>query len=116
MAKENEKNFEKVSRAWGNYIVLEKGERYKIKKITVEVGKSLSLQKHFHRSEHWVVVQGAAQVTIENEEKIVRINESIYVPIAAKHQLANPGKTDLIIIEVQLGDYLSEDDIVRFEI
>jgi mannose-1-phosphate guanylyltransferase/mannose-6-phosphate isomerase len=102
-------------RPWGNYKVLEEGDRDKIKRITVEPGERLSLQMHHHRSEHWVIVKGIAKVTIGTEEKIVCENESIYVPKCTLHRLENPSTTPLEIIEVQVGDYLEEDDIVRFE-
>jgi mannose-1-phosphate guanylyltransferase/mannose-6-phosphate isomerase len=89
--------------------------RYRVKRIVVKPGSSLSLQKHFHRSEHWVVVQGTAEVTLGNDVRIVHENESIYIPIGSVHRLANPGKIPLELIEVQVGSYLGEDDIVRFE-
>ena len=109
-----------VYRPWGSYTELEKGERYRIKKITVKPGEALSLQLHYHRSEHWVVVKGTAKVVLEDEngelkEYFVHENESIYVPKTAKHRLINPGKIPLEIIEVQVGEYVEEDDIVRFE-
>ncbi|WP_456465234.1 mannose-1-phosphate guanylyltransferase/mannose-6-phosphate isomerase [Persephonella sp.] len=107
-------------RPWGKYKVLEEGERYKIKKIVVEPGESLSLQMHYHRSEHWVVVKGTAKVVLEDEknglkEYFVHENESFYVPKTKKHRLINPGKLPLEIIEIQVGEYVGEDDIVRFE-
>jgi len=108
-----------IYRPWGSYIELEKGERYKIKRLTVYPGESLSLQMHHYRSEHWIVVKGTAKVIIDEGEKIKEIfiqeNESIYVPKATKHRLINPGKIPLEIIEVQVGDYVEEDDIVRFD-
>jgi mannose-1-phosphate guanylyltransferase len=102
-------------RPWGQFRVLEARPGYKIKKITVHPGHKLSLQKHFHRSEHWVVVQGTALVTIEDQEKLITVNESTYIPIGARHRLENPGKVDLVIIETQVGGYTEEDDILRFE-
>jgi mannose-1-phosphate guanylyltransferase len=104
-----------VHRPWGTYTILEEDDRYKIKRIVVKPGKRLSLQKHFHRSEHWVVVSGTAIVYCNGEEKLVRTNESVYIPIGDTHRLENPGKVDLILIEAQVGQYLGEDDIVRFE-
>lgn len=102
-------------RPWGSYTVLGEGDNYKMKKIVVLPGGSLSLQMHYHRSEHWVVVSGTAEVTIGDEVKPVRAGESVFIPKTVKHRLANPGKVMLEIIEVQNGDYLEEDDIVRFD-
>ncbi len=102
-------------RPWGSYTVLEEGPRYKIKRIVVNPGASLSLQMHYHRSEHWVVVRGTARVTIGDKEHFLHENESVFVPKSTKHRLENPGKIPLEIIEVQNGEYLGEDDIVRFE-
>lgn len=102
-------------RPWGTYTVLENETSYKIKRIVVKSGKRLSLQKHFHRSEHWVVVSGTAMVEIEGKETIVRANESTFIPMGMLHRLSNPGKIDLILIEVQVGEYTGEDDIVRIE-
>ncbi|MGI1658561.1 MAG: mannose-1-phosphate guanylyltransferase/mannose-6-phosphate isomerase [Desulfitobacterium sp.] len=102
-------------RPWGSYTVLEEMERFKMKRIVVKPGKRLSLQKHYHRNEHWVVVSGTARITIEDEEKIVRTNESTYIPMGKLHRLENPGKIDLVLIEVQVGEYLGEDDIVRVD-
>jgi mannose-1-phosphate guanylyltransferase/mannose-6-phosphate isomerase len=89
--------------------------RYKVKRIVVKPGGKLSLQKHFHRSEHWVVVKGTAEVTLGNDVRCVHENESIYIPIGSIHRLANPGKIPLELIEVQVGSYLGEDDIVRLD-
>lgn len=100
-------------RPWGTYTVLETGDRYKIKRIVVKPGKRLSLQKHFHRSEHWIVVSGTALVRVGNEEKIVRANESVYIPIGELHRLENPGTIPLVLVEAQVGEYTGEDDIVR---
>ncbi|ACX72266.1 mannose-1-phosphate guanylyltransferase/mannose-6-phosphate isomerase [Methanocaldococcus vulcanius M7] len=105
----------KVYRPWGCYEVLEEGRFYKVKKITVLPGKKLSYQLHYHRSEHWVIVKGMARVIIEGEEKFVRSGESIFVRSGYKHRLENPGKIPLEVIEIQVGEYLEEDDIVRFE-
>ncbi|CAD5107399.1 mannose-1-phosphate guanylyltransferase/mannose-6-phosphate isomerase [Zestomonas carbonaria] len=104
-----------VCRPWGSYTVLEEGARFKIKRIVVKSGASLSLQMHHHRSEHWVVVQGMARVVNGGEPKLVSANESTYIPAGHKHRLENPGVIDLVMIEVQSGEYLGEDDIVRFE-
>jgi mannose-1-phosphate guanylyltransferase/mannose-6-phosphate isomerase len=103
-----------VERPWGSYTVLEKGEKYKIKRVVLKPRAKLSLQLHRRRSEHWVVVSGTAKVTRENETYLVQTNESTYIPINTKHRLENPEETLLQIIEVQNGDYLQEDDIVRF--
>ncbi len=100
-------------RPWGTYTVLENGPRYKIKRIMVKPGEQLSLQMHYHRSEHWVVVRGTAKVTIGDTEVFVHENESAYVPKSTLHRLENPGKVPLEIIEVQNGEYVGEDDIVR---
>lgn len=102
-------------RPWGSYTVLEEGERYKIKRIVVNPNERLSLQMHYHRSEHWVVVKGAAKVTIGDKEINIHENESVYVPKSTLHRLENPGKVPLEIIEVQNGEYVGEDDIVRVE-
>ncbi len=102
-------------RPWGSFTLLEKGLRYKIKRITVNPGASLSLQMHHHRSEHWIVVKGTAKVTIADRETFVHENESVYVPKSTLHRLENPGKIPLEIIEVQVGEYVEEDDIKRFE-
>jgi mannose-1-phosphate guanylyltransferase / mannose-6-phosphate isomerase len=102
-------------RPWGHYEVLILGERFQVKRIVVKPGEKLSLQSHFHRAEHWVVVAGAAIVTRDKDEILVRENESIYLPLGCKHRLHNPGRVPLTLIEVQSGSYLGEDDIVRFE-
>ncbi|MCA7085501.1 mannose-1-phosphate guanylyltransferase/mannose-6-phosphate isomerase [Cupriavidus sp. DB3] len=104
-----------VKRPWGTYTVLEEGPRFKIKRIIVSPGASLSLQLHHHRSEHWIVVSGTAKVVNGEREFFVRTDESTYIPAGHKHRLENPGLVDLVMIEVQSGDYLGEDDIVRFE-
>lgn len=104
-----------VYRPWGSYTVLEEGDRYKMKRIEVKPGHSLSLQKHHHRSEHWIVVNGVAKVVNGDEELFVTANQSTYIPAGHKHRLTNPGVVDLIMIEVQSGEYLGEDDIVRYD-
>lgn len=104
-----------VHRPWGTYTILEEGPRFKIKRIVVKPGASLSLQMHHHRSEHWIVVSGMAKVINGVEEMYVNTNESTYIPAGHKHRLENPGVLDLVMIEVQSGEYMGEDDIVRFE-
>jgi mannose-1-phosphate guanylyltransferase/mannose-6-phosphate isomerase len=105
----------KVHRPWGSYQSIDMGERHQVKRIVVKPGGRLSLQKHHNRSEHWIVVHGTAQVTVNELVKIVHENESIYIPIGATHRLENPGKIGLELIEVQTGSYLGEDDIIRIE-
>jgi mannose-1-phosphate guanylyltransferase/mannose-6-phosphate isomerase len=105
----------RVYRPWGHYESVDAGERFQVKRLVVAPGGTLSLQKHLHRAEHWVVVQGTAEVTIGNDKKIVHENESAYIPIGAVHRLANPGKIALELIEVQTGSYFGEDDIIRLE-
>ncbi|WP_297470155.1 mannose-1-phosphate guanylyltransferase/mannose-6-phosphate isomerase [Thermococcus sp.] len=102
-------------RPWGSYTVLEEGDRYKIKRLTVLPGKKLSLQMHYHRSEHWVVVRGTAKVIVGDKEILLRPGESTFIPAGVKHRLENPGKVVLEVIETQIGEYLGEDDIVRFD-
>jgi mannose-1-phosphate guanylyltransferase/mannose-6-phosphate isomerase len=104
-----------IYRPWGYYQSVDTGARYQVKRIVVKPGGRLSLQKHFHRSEHWVVVRGAAEVTIGTDTRTIHENESIYIPIGSVHRLANPGKIPLELIEVQVGSYLGEDDIMRLE-
>ena len=104
-----------VYRPWGVYRTLQTGDRFLVKLITVNPGARLSLQRHYHRAEHWVVVNGTALVTRDDEEVLVRENESIYLPLGCAHRLANPGKLPLNLIEVQSGPYLQEDDIVRID-
>ena len=103
------------SRPWGCFTILDEGIGYKVKRISVKPGEKLSLQYHHHRSEHWTVIQGEATVTIGESTKPVKINESVYIPLKEKHALANEGEELMQIIEVQVGDYLREDDIVRLE-
>ena len=105
----------KTERPWGWYDVIDQGDRYKVKNIMVKPGHRLSLQKHHHRTEHWIVVKGTAEVQLNNNLQLLGENQSIYVPLGCEHRLSNPGKIPLSIIEVQSGAYLEEDDIVRFE-
>lgn len=105
----------KVYRPWGNYDSIDNGERFQAKRIVVKSGAKLSVQMHHHRAEHWIVVSGTAHVTINDEERLLTENQSVYIPLGAVHALENPGKIDLELIEVQTGSYLGEDDIVRFE-
>ena len=104
-----------VTRPWGTYTTLQEGPSFKIKRIEVKPGASLSLQMHHHRSEHWVVVSGTAKVTIDESVVLLAPNQSTYVPLGSKHRLENPGRAPLCLIEVQCGDYVGEDDIVRFD-
>ncbi|HZZ61801.1 MAG TPA: mannose-1-phosphate guanylyltransferase/mannose-6-phosphate isomerase [Roseiarcus sp.] len=105
----------RMYRPWGYYQSVDHGPRYQVKRIVVRPGGRLSLQKHHHRAEHWVVVHGTAEVTLNGAVQLVHENESVYLPIGSEHRLANPGKIDLELIEVQTGSYLGEDDIVRIE-
>ncbi|MEI6027447.1 MAG: mannose-1-phosphate guanylyltransferase/mannose-6-phosphate isomerase [Betaproteobacteria bacterium] len=105
----------KVHRPWGWYDSVDAGERFQVKRILVKPGASLSLQKHHHRAEHWIVVRGTAEVTCGDKKLLLTENQSTYIPLGEVHRLANPGKVPLEIIEVQSGSYLGEDDIVRFE-
>lgn len=105
----------KVYRPWGTYELISKGEKFVVKKISVKPGASLSMQKHLHRSEHWIVVAGEAQVTVDGSRRNLQANESTYIPVGVKHRLANNTNDPLELIEIQSGDYLSEDDIVRFD-
>jgi len=105
----------KVARPWGTYDSVDIGERHQVKRITVRPGAKLSLQMHFHRAEHWIVVKGTALVTMGEKEVLLSENQSTYIPLGVQHRLQNPGKTDLELIEVQSGSYLGEDDIIRFE-
>ena len=102
-------------RPWGTYTVLEEGSRFKIKRIEVKPGAALSLQMHYHRSEHWIVVSGTAKIVNGEDETLIRTNESTYIPAGTPHRLVNPGTIVLVMIEVQSGEYLGEDDIVRFD-
>jgi mannose-1-phosphate guanylyltransferase/mannose-6-phosphate isomerase len=105
----------RMYRPWGYYQDVDLATRYRVKRIVVKAGSKLSLQKHFHRSEHWAVVKGTAEVTLQEDVRIVHENESIYIPIGSVHRLANPGKIPLELIEVQVGSYLGEDDIMRID-
>ena len=105
----------KIYRPWGNYTTIGEGNRWLAKLIEVNPNASLSLQMHNYRAEHWVVVKGTAKVEIDGENKLLSENQSIYIPLGSKHRLTNPGRIPLILIEVQSGAYLSEDDIVRFD-
>jgi len=105
----------KVHRPWGSYEGLGKAERFQVKHIVVKPNQSLSLQMHYHRSEHWIVVKGSAEITRGEETFLLTENQSTYIPLGTKHRLRNPGKVPLEIIEVQSGSYLGEDDIVRFD-
>lgn len=104
---------DKDTRPWGTFEVLDKGERHQVKRIVVKPGGILSLQKHFHRAEHWIVVKGTAQVVKGRTNHMLSENQSIYIELGEVHRLENPGKIDLEIIEVQTGSYLGEDDIIR---
>jgi mannose-1-phosphate guanylyltransferase/mannose-6-phosphate isomerase len=107
--------FPKDHRPWGWFERLVVGNRFQVKRILVHPGASLSLQSHFHRSEHWIVVEGTAKVTIDDEVKLVTENESVYLPLGCVHRMENPGKLPMVLIEVQTGAYVGEDDIVRYE-
>ena len=103
------------TRPWGTFTILEEGRGYKIKRIEVKPGHRLSLQMHYHRSEHWIVVSGTAKVVCGDQELIIKSNQSTYVPQCTAHRLENPGVIPLVLIEVQNGEYLGEDDIIRFQ-
>lgn len=105
----------RVYRPWGYYQGVDLGSRYQVKRLVVKPGAKLSLQKHYHRAEHWVVVHGTAEVTVDNTVTVVQENQSVYLPLGCVHRLVNPGKILLELIEVQVGSYLGEDDIVRLE-
>jgi mannose-1-phosphate guanylyltransferase/mannose-6-phosphate isomerase len=105
----------KVARPWGSYETLDEGQRFQIKRIIVDPGERLSLQRHYHRSEHWVVVRGTAEVTLGDTVTLLQENQSTYIPAGTTHRLANPGKVPVELIEVQCGAYLGEDDIVRLD-
>ncbi|MFN9176543.1 MAG: phosphomannose isomerase type II C-terminal cupin domain [Synechocystis sp.] len=99
---------------WGRVTMLEEGPRYRINRIVVKPGQHMSTQMHYHRSEHWIVVSGTAKVTCNGEERLLRQKESTYVPMNTTHRVENPGVIDLVLIEVQNGEYLGDDDIIRF--
>jgi mannose-1-phosphate guanylyltransferase/mannose-6-phosphate isomerase len=105
----------RVARPWGAYDCVDAGPRFQVKRIVVNPGATLSLQKHHHRAEHWIVVSGTAEVTNGDKVTLLTENQSTYIPLGQVHRLANPGKVPLEIIEVQSGSYLGEDDIVRIE-
>jgi mannose-1-phosphate guanylyltransferase / mannose-6-phosphate isomerase len=107
--------FPRDHRPWGWFETLVLGERFQVKRIVVNPGASLSLQSHVHRAEHWIVVSGTAQVTIAEKVTLVPENQSVYIPLGAKHRMHNPGKVPMVLIEVQTGSYLGEDDIIRYE-
>ncbi len=100
-------------RPWGNYRTVDTGDRFQVKRITVKPGAKLSLQKHYHRAEHWIVVHGTAIVQCGDDRQLLHENQSVYIPVGTEHRLENPGKIALELIEVQSGGYLGEDDIVR---
>ncbi|MBK0329296.1 mannose-1-phosphate guanylyltransferase/mannose-6-phosphate isomerase [Rhodobacteraceae bacterium F11138] len=108
-------SFPKDHRPWGWFESLAIGERFQVKRIVVHPGAALSLQSHHHRSEHWIVVEGTAKVTVDDEVKLVSENQSVYIPLGAVHRMENPGKVPMVLIEVQTGSYLGEDDIIRYE-
>ena len=105
----------KTERPWGWYEVIDQGDRFKVKNIEVKPGHRLSLQKHHHRTEHWIVVSGTAEVQLNDARQLIGENQSTYIPLGCKHRLSNPGKIPLKIIEVQCGSYLEENDIERFD-
>ena len=107
--------FPRDHRPWGWFESLAMGERFQVKRIVVHPGAALSLQSHHHRSEHWIVVQGTAKVTVNAEVRLISENQSVYIPLGAVHRMENPGKLDMVLIEVQTGSYLGEDDIIRYE-
>lgn len=107
--------FPKDHRPWGWFESLVIGDRFQVKRIVVHPGAALSLQSHHHRSEHWIVVEGTARVTVDEEIKLVSENQSVYIPLGAVHRMENPGKVPMVLIEVQTGSYLGEDDIIRYE-
>ncbi|HYY93700.1 MAG TPA: phosphomannose isomerase type II C-terminal cupin domain [Pyrinomonadaceae bacterium] len=102
-------------RPWGSFTVLDEGEGFKVKRIEVLPGKRLSYQRHARRAEHWMVVAGAARVTLDGGETLVRLGETVDIPVGTAHRIENPGADLLILIEIQRGDYLGEDDITRLE-
>ena len=112
---DNNECYHTITRPWGTYTVLEVAKGYKLKRIEVKPNKRLSLQKHYHRNEHWIVLSGTATVSVDGATKIVRANESVYIQMGQAHRLANEGKIPLVIVEVQVGEYTGEDDIVRLE-
>jgi mannose-1-phosphate guanylyltransferase/mannose-6-phosphate isomerase len=107
--------FPRDHRPWGWFESLARGDRFQVKRIVVKPGAALSLQSHHHRSEHWIVVQGTARVTVDDHVRLVSENQSVYIPLGSRHRLENPGKLPMVLIEVQTGPYLGEDDITRYE-
>jgi mannose-1-phosphate guanylyltransferase/mannose-6-phosphate isomerase len=107
--------FPRDFRPWGWYESLARGPRFQVKRIVVHAGAALSLQSHVHRAEHWTVVEGTARVTVDGEVRLLTENQSVYIPLGAVHRLENPGKLPMVLIEVQTGSYLGEDDIIRYE-
>ncbi|WP_460275367.1 mannose-1-phosphate guanylyltransferase/mannose-6-phosphate isomerase [Celeribacter sp. ULVN23_4] len=108
-------HFPKDHRPWGWFESLVIGGRFQVKRIHVHPGAALSLQSHFHRSEHWIVVEGTAEVTVDDEVRLVSENQSVYIPLGAVHRMKNPGKVPMVLIEVQTGSYVGEDDIIRYD-
>jgi mannose-6-phosphate isomerase len=113
MTKDNSPKYD--DRPWGSFTVLDEGEDYKVKRIEVLPGKRLSYQKHARRAEHWFIVQGTARATLDGRDIILNVGEYIDIPIGGAHRIENPGEVKMIFIEVQRGDYLGEDDIVRLQ-
>ncbi|MFZ1479835.1 MAG: cupin domain-containing protein, partial [Paracoccaceae bacterium] len=107
--------FARDHRPWGHFETLALADRFQVKRIVVKPGAALSLQSHFHRAEHWIVVSGTAKVTIGDAVQLIGENQSVYIPLGVKHRLENPGRLPMVLIEVQTGSYLGEDDIVRYE-
>jgi mannose-6-phosphate isomerase-like protein (cupin superfamily) len=105
----------KEERPWGSFEILHEEETIKVKRIIVKPGKRLSLQSHNHRSENWVIIEGNAVVTLDEEEIPRSPNQSVYIPVGAKHRISNPGQEDVVFIEVQTGTYFGEDDIIRYQ-
>jgi mannose-1-phosphate guanylyltransferase/mannose-6-phosphate isomerase len=108
-------SFARDHRPWGHYETLALHDRFQVKRIVVKPGAQLSLQSHHHRSEHWIVVSGTAKVTVDGQVHLMTENQSIYIPLGAVHRMENPGKIPMVLIEVQTGAYLAEDDIIRYE-
>ena len=104
-----------INKPWGSYQIIEEGTEYIVKKLFIKENQETSLQSHDHRSEHWIVVNGTAEVTIDKETKVVETNQSVFIPSKVKHRIANRSKQDLIIIEVWFGTKLDEEDIIRYE-
>jgi mannose-1-phosphate guanylyltransferase/mannose-6-phosphate isomerase len=107
--------FPRDHRPWGWYESLALGDRFQVKRIVVLPGAALSLQSHHHRAEHWIVVEGTAKVTVDADVRLISENQSVYIPLGAVHRLENPGKVNMVLIEVQTGTYLGEDDIIRYD-